>query len=60
MFSKPKPVKPPQAPAPEAVPDTSQATGEEEAKRAMKRSGYQKTILTGSLTPNTGKRQTLG
>lgn len=52
--------KPPPIPAPAATPQASEAAPEDEAKKAMKRSGYQKTILTGALTPSTGRKTTLG
>jgi hypothetical protein len=61
MGSKPKKVAPPPVPAPQAIPETAQETGEDEMKKALKRSGYSKTILAGSLTPkSTGKKTVLG
>ncbi len=55
--SKPK-VAPPPAPAPtlmETEPSESEAV-----KKERRRSGYQKTLLTGALTPTTGKKTVLG
>jgi len=59
-MSKPKTVKPPPPPAPTAVPDTAPETEEQMMKKSRRASGYQKTLLTGALTPNTGKSTLLG
>jgi len=60
LFSKPKSQDPPPVPGPEAIPEVADETGDFATKQAKKRSGFRKTILTGSLTPNTGKKQVLG
>lgn len=59
-MGKPKKPKPPPLPAPVATPEVSEAAPEDEAKKALRRSGYQRTILTGALTPSTGRSTTLG
>ena len=60
--SKPKPVKPPPLPPPEAIPDQAQAdvAGDDAKKKIRKQQGFQRQMFTGNLTPNTGKRTTLG
>ena len=63
VFSKPKKVKPPPPPplpAPVATADVSQQAGETAIRRARRRGGYRKTMLTGALSPTTGKKTTLG
>lgn len=60
-MSKPKAVKAPPTPAPEAVPQETGEAADTEAKKVRKAMGYQKQILAGSLTPaSTGKKTTLG
>jgi len=60
-MSKPKAVKPPPVPAPQAIPETAPETEDTEAKKVRRAMGYQRQILTGSLSPmSTGKRTTLG
>jgi len=60
MFSKPKAVKPPPPAAPAAVPGEAPEAGETAIRRARRRRGFQKTMLTGGLSPTTGKKTTLG
>ena len=65
VFSKPKakvvkPPPPPPLPAPVATQEVATQAGEAAVKRARRRSGFQKTILTGALAPKTGKKTTLG
>jgi hypothetical protein len=61
FMSKPKAVKPPPVPSPQAVPTTAPETGDEEAKKVRRASGYQKQIMAGNLTPkSTGLKTTLG
>ncbi len=60
LFSKPKSVKPPPVPAPPAIPEKAPEVGEEAIKKAGRRRGFPKTILTGALTPETGKKKFLG
>jgi len=59
-MSKPKAVKPPPPPDPVATPTTSPETEDVAFKKARRGMGFQKTFLTGSLTPKTGKRTALG
>ena len=60
LFSKPKAVEAPKLPPPEAIPQGSPEAGEQEAKRIHRQMGFQRQILTGALTPSTGKKTTLG
>ena len=60
LFSKPKPPKPPPVPPPPAIPQDTGDAGDYAAKLAQRRSGFRKTVLTGSLEPNTGKKSVLG
>ena len=56
-MGKPKVPKKPPAPKPQAPPPTVQETlpAEEVAmKKQRRQSGYQKTMITGSLAPQTG------
>lgn len=55
---KAPPPPPPIAPAPTV--QESEPAAEETMRRTRRRSGFQKTILTGSLTPGTGKKTVLG
>jgi len=59
-MGKPKTPKPPPPPAPVAAVDVSKAPEDEAIKAKRRKSGYQKTVLTGNLAPNTGKKTTLG
>lgn len=61
LFSKPKAVKPPEVPAPQALPDTNTGADDSAAKQVRKTSGYEKQILAGSLAPQKkGLKTTLG
>ena len=60
LFSKPKAPPLPDVPPPPALPDDTDEAGDAAARRLRRRSGFQKTILTGSLTPETGKKNLLG
>jgi len=61
LFSKPKSVKAPPVPAPVAIPEVSNESGEYAMKSAMNQSNFAKTILTGALKPkSTGKKTVLG
>lgn len=53
-------IKKPKLQPPTAIPRVDEATGEDVIKRAIKKSGYRKTFLTGALTPETGKKTVLG
>jgi hypothetical protein len=56
-----EPVTMPDVPAPPAIPVVDDETGDEAISSARKRSGYQKTIITGALEPKpTGKKTVLG
>lgn len=58
LFSKPKLPSPP--PPPPLVPTVTQS-GEKAVKTTRRRSGYEKTLLTGSLVPEpTDKKPFLG
>ena len=59
--SKPKEVKAPPVPPPPPIPVVSDEAEEFAIKEQRKRSGFEQTFLTGSLTPKpTGKKRTLG
>lgn len=60
LFSKPKSPSPPKVPPPPAIPEVGPEAGDEAMRRARRRSGFRKTIITGSLEPMTGKKQFLG
>jgi len=60
IFSKPKTPEMPPVPPPPALPDEAPEAEEDAAKRMRRRSGFQSTLLTGSLTPETGKKSLLG
>lgn len=63
LFSKPKSVKAPAVLAPPVIPspDTAGGASDMAIKQATQRSGLQKTMLTGDLTPaETGKKKLLG
>jgi hypothetical protein len=58
MFGKPK--APPPVPPPPPVPEAGQTQADAGMKKARRRSGYEKTLLTGSLSPNSGRKTMLG
>jgi len=60
MGSKPKKVKPQAPPPPQAIPEVAPESEDTEVRKAMKRGGYRKTILTGALAPMTGRKTVLG
>ena len=61
LFQKPKTVKAPPVPEPAPVPVVSDEADEFTANEMRKRSGINKTFLTGNLSPkSTGKKTTLG
>ena len=60
LFSKPKSVKAPPVPDPVAIPEVSDETGDAEMRKAMQRSGFQRTIRTGMLKPKTSGKNLLG
>lgn len=55
---KPPPPPPPIAPAPTVM--ETEKPAEEAVAKERRRSGYRKTILTGELTPSSGKKTVLG
>jgi len=59
-MGKPKAVKPPAPPPPAATPEVAPEAAETAIKQARRKGGYRKTILTGALSPATGKKTTLG
>lgn len=60
LFSKPKAPAPPKPIAPAAVPEIGAETEEMAARRARRRGGFRRTIITGALEPDTGKKTLLG
>ena len=60
-MSKPKAIKPPPLPSPQAMPETAPEAGDTEAKKVRRSMGYTRQMLAGSLTPKqTGKKTLLG
>jgi len=59
-MSKPKAVKPSPPPPPAAIPEVAPEAEDTAIKRARRRGGFRKTMLTGALSPSTGKKTTLG
>lgn len=55
-----KTVKPPPLPAPAAIPEVGPEAGETAIKKARRRRGYAKTIVTGALEPPARKKTVLG
>ena len=51
---------PPPVPPPPPTPEVGPEAGEGAERAARSRSGFRKTILTGNLSPNSGKKQILG
>jgi hypothetical protein len=61
MFPKTKAVKAPPLVAPPAIPQVGPDTEDWAMKQAKARSGFAKTLVTGSLSPvTTGKKKLLG
>jgi hypothetical protein len=61
IFSKPKAVKAPAPPPPEAIPQEAEQAGDSEVKKVRSQFGYEKQFLAGSLAPkSTGKKTKLG
>jgi hypothetical protein len=53
-------IKPPRVPSPAAIPEAGEEVGEQKIKALRRKSGFEKTMLTGALSPSTGRRTTLG
>lgn len=63
LFGKPKAVAPPPlppVPAPAAIPEVTEEAGEAAVRKARRRRGFAKTIVTGALEPATKKKTLLG
>ena len=58
-MGSPAPKKPP-IPAPQATPQVGKDTEDLAVKKQRRKSGYEKTLLTGGLSPSAGKKTTLG
>jgi hypothetical protein len=58
-MSTPK-FKAPPVPDPQATPEVAAETEDEAMKKIRKQSGFENTLVTGNLTPNTGKKKLLG
>lgn len=58
-MKKPKAPKVAQA-APEATPEVAPETAETEARKLKRQQGFERQVLTGALTPETGKKRVLG
>lgn len=60
-MGKPKPPKAPKSPDPTPIVQTEAPEAEDsEVRRQRGKFGFQRTLLTGALTPKTGKRTQLG
>lgn len=59
-MGKPKKIEPPPAPEPAPTIETTEQAGDAAVTQQRKRRGFQKTLLTGALTPTTGKKTVLG
>ncbi len=57
---KPKKVTPPPVPEPAAIPEVTPEVEDTAIKKARRRKGFAKTIITGSLEPTPKKRTVLG
>lgn len=58
LLDTPKPVKPPPALPPLAVPEVDEEVGTRARKRRPR--GREETFLTGALIPDTGKKKVFG
>ena len=59
-MGKPKKIKPPAPPAPAPTVMEAEPAADDAVKKQRRRSGFQQTLLTGALTPATGKKTVLG
>jgi len=64
LFAKPKKVAPPPPPepppAPPAAPEVMEEVGEAAVRKARRRKGFARTIITGALEPPARKKTVLG
>jgi len=60
IFETPDVPTMPEVPPPPAIPEVGEEPGVSARRRARTRRGYRRTILTGKLAPQTGKKQFLG
>ncbi len=60
LFPKKKKAVPPPVPEPAPLPEIDERVGDEARRRVKKQAGFRKTILTGGLQPQTGKKKRLG
>ncbi|KKK49973.1 hypothetical protein LCGC14_3129680 [marine sediment metagenome] len=60
LFAKPKKVTPPPVPAPAAIPEVTPEVEDTAKKKARRRKGFARTIITGSLEPTPKKKTILG
>lgn len=60
IFSSPSKVSPPPVPPPQPIPVVGEKVEDIEKKYILNKSGFKKSILTGALTPSTGKKTLLG
>lgn len=60
LFPKTPKVTPPPLPEPAAIPEATVEAGETAIRRARRRKGFARTIITGSLEPATRKKTVLG
>lgn len=63
LFAKPKKVTPPPlppVPEPPAMPEAAVEAGETAVKRARRRKGFARTIITGALEPTAKRKTVLG
>lgn len=60
LFTGPSTPNLPKPPEPGPIPVVGKEPAEEEARKVRKRRGFKKTLITGALTPETGKKSVLG
>lgn len=59
-MGKPKTPKTPPPPAPTPTVEETTPAADEATAKARRRGGYRRTVLTGALSPTTGKKTVLG
>jgi hypothetical protein len=60
LFGTPKKVTPPVVSESPTLPIVDTGAEDAATKQAMRRKGYKKTIITGALSPSSGKKTALG